>query len=838
VSTSNQKALVWNLEAKPSQDSIEHVLHAHSRAITDINFSAHHPDVLATCAVDSFVHCWDLRIPSRPAVSFSDWFAGATQVKWNRQDPHVIASSHDRYLRIWDDRKGAYPLRSIEAHDTKIYGIDWNRIRPNALITCSLDKTVKAWDYTKLEDKPERVIRTPFPVWRARHTPFGWGFLAMPQRDSNDLHLYDRRVEEGTDAHRNVTPVHSFEGHKGQVKEFLWRPRGTIIDGVDHREFQLVSWGVDRVLRLHKVMPSVMERVGYERGKSFTPTLKLTRKNAKYRTFRDEVIDDDHLELSLSQPEFSPGPGQSFSARSRGSLSVGMSKVSIPHVRGWIQSAHATSSRIEMHGRNTVRPDLNPITWMRGVKIAGWDNVETLGDEITFVGERFTKVKFEVADVQRRKATISLHGPWSADNGSLFLKLDIKFPHDYPRSAIPSFHIQKTSAMTDQLASKFTSELQTIAETYKTGHKGSLEAILLYLLGERTVEDSLALASDGREHEDKVDAGEDDLSGEVSSDEDDEVVGNFQTQEMDLSTSELLRPVNANANVPVAKACGALWADNGKLVCFFPPKADKLVSVFGSLGLKELDRNSRSDKIFEGFGRLQASSPGHRKTAETITTFDDGASDVSDDSVPTSSSSSGSSDLLTSLPNRFQTQGFRQRNLGLQRSHSADHSQRSTTALSTLKSASDAPRNIVSIHHFEDLLPSKRNLAKQYRIFGSGPEICAHNAEVASQHGNQDLAQVWSLIKLVLFNAVPLEEFSMPHSAQEVAVIAQQALKTLKRKDSGIDLSFDSHLPAASPKVSKHGRVRWGKSPLGGRWLVPALWVYRTPIHGRFTDKV
>src|SRR5277367_3833167 len=97
VSTSNQKALVWNLGMSSVYDSIEHVLHGHTRAITDINFSAHEPDILATCAVDSFVHCWDMRTPSRPAITFCDWFAGATQVKFNRVDAHVIASSHDNF---------------------------------------------------------------------------------------------------------------------------------------------------------------------------------------------------------------------------------------------------------------------------------------------------------------------------------------------------------------------------------------------------------------------------------------------------------------------------------------------------------------------------------------------------------------------------------------------------------------------------------------------------------------------------------------------------------------------------------------------------------------------
>lgn len=61
--------------------AIEHVLHAHTRAITDINWSAHHPDILASCGIDTWIWVWDLRTPSRPAAGYSAWNAGATQVK-------------------------------------------------------------------------------------------------------------------------------------------------------------------------------------------------------------------------------------------------------------------------------------------------------------------------------------------------------------------------------------------------------------------------------------------------------------------------------------------------------------------------------------------------------------------------------------------------------------------------------------------------------------------------------------------------------------------------------------------------------------------------------------
>ena len=411
VSTSNQKALLWNLEIKDSRRSIEHVLHAHTRAITDINFSAHHPDILATCAVDSFVHCWDIRHPRKPAISFSDWFAGATQVKWNRQDSHIIASSHDKMLRIWDDRKGAYPLRSIRAHATKIYGVDWNRVEPHNLVTCSLDKTIKFWDYESTTDNPQTIIETPFPVWRARHTPFGHGLLAMPQRGDYDLHLYDRRSHHAGKENPRSPPIHSFGGHDDRVKEFLWRPRGTIVNDIDDREFQLVSWGSDKLLRLHRVPEDVLESVGHRRGQKARPNINLTRRNAIYRTFHDLTTQlPAHFNLAEGPP-----PSHQVDSPHKDSR-VGMTRgLKSDHK---LRNMGPARSMAVNKDRETV--DKDPISWMKGVKIGKreislpgmhryqsstlspnmtisrtWENFESLGDEITHVGQKYKKVVFE-----------------------------------------------------------------------------------------------------------------------------------------------------------------------------------------------------------------------------------------------------------------------------------------------------------------------------------------------------------------------------------------------------------------------------------------------------------
>ncbi|KKZ65249.1 hypothetical protein EMCG_08899 [[Emmonsia] crescens] len=813
VSTSNQKALVWNLAMKTTQNSIEYVLHAHSRAITDINFSAHHPDVLATCAVDSFIHCWDLRSPARPAISFSDWFAGATQVKWNRQDPHVIASSHDRFLRIWDDRMGARPLRTIVAHNTKIYGLDWNRTRREALVTCSLDKTIKFWDYSVEEDIPEKVIHTPFPVWRARNTPFGWGVLAMPQRGNSDLHLYSRkRSDDGGDPPR----VHSFPGHRGQVKEFLWRSRGAVMGGLDHREFQLVSWGTDRELRLHRVNPEILAGVGYEVGKSFNPSLNLTRKGAVYKTFRD----DPRLEDNGDQKSIPLGAQTSEHHRSPSTVGVGPSSVSMPYYRSWTRGG-TMGSAVGVQGKSALRADMNPISWMRGVKISGWE-VETLGDEITHVGEKFTKVSFESVNVGQRKTTVSMHGPWGPDNSSLFIKVDVKFPPDYPRASVPVYTVQKTSSVTAQLASTITAGLRTISESYLSQKRGSLEGAIRYLLGEHNVEESVALVK--RQFGEAMKS-PDLLDGDESSDEDEEN-GQFRASQLGLSSSEMLRPVNANVMVPVYKTCGALWTNDGRLVCFFPPKKEKTAAFMGSMGLSDM-RLARSDRVFEAFGRLQTSSPGPKQSSGvgtgrgTIT--DDGASDYSDDSSVESSSSSGSSDLLGNLPPQFHGPNtWRSGSLGFYRSRSTENSQRSTTGVGTVKSSSEYSHNIIYIYDLSGLLPAKRELAKEYRVFGNRPDVCAHNMAAAADLGNFDLAHVWGLVKLMLQNELSSDTVM----GVDVVAIARKAMHDMKRKDSAVDLSFDKPKRRKSSSSSRPDKIKWGEHPLGGRWLVPALFNY------------
>lgn len=167
--------------------------------------------------------------------------AGATQVKFNRLNDSLLASSHDTDVRIWDVRKGSTPVTLITAHMTKIYGIDWSRNNEDEIITCSQDRLVKFWDITQPRTCQATIV-TGSPVWRARFTPFGNGVVTMPQRKDTNLLLWS--------CDNLVAPVYSFQGHTDVPREFVWRVRGGITSGTGTDERLVATIADDGTLHM------------------------------------------------------------------------------------------------------------------------------------------------------------------------------------------------------------------------------------------------------------------------------------------------------------------------------------------------------------------------------------------------------------------------------------------------------------------------------------------------------------------------------------------------------------------------------------------------------------
>ncbi|ROW10160.1 hypothetical protein VMCG_02111 [Cytospora schulzeri] len=828
ASTANHRCLVWNLNLRDDSTSgaIEHSLQGHSRAITDINFSAHHPDLLATCAVDGYVHCWDLRRPRQPALTFCDWFAGATQVKYSRQDPFIIASSHDRWLHIWDERKSSEPLRSISAHTSKIYGIDWNRFIATSIVTCSLDKSIKFWDYSKGEDVPERVIRTDFPVWRARHTPFGSGLLAMPQNEPGHLYLFDRRTQPDTPKDGPVEPVATFEGHGDhKAKEFLWRSRGNIDDGIDNREFQLVSWGEDNKLRLARPDPSVLESIGYVKGMEARKNLVITRKGATYKTFRT-VDDGNHHRrtATMSDPrtggirqsaltqgmKIQPsrtGPswrGPSMKAKNAGTGKVDRSQAQMNWMRGITMTKRKS-------GTNSPQRAASKDSAMFGLGFHDdhWGEPESLQEEFVRISTQLPNVKWDSIDMDTLILNASLKGPWGVDRDEIFIKVKVDIPHAYPKTKAPKFIIDKNAFMPAGTHEKLENEVHQIAQQHLKRKQNCLAAAFSYLLGEADLTQSTTFFKNVRDLDDEMD-----VLGDESSSEDSDIdipagasASMSMSQELSASTEigNPLAPSNRPAIPPVIRTAGARFSNDGRLVCFFPTKDAKLFTPNDTIKERPKDQPT-----FAGFGRLTQDSPPPRHRNFDGEASTDVLSALSDDSDDSSSSSE--SDLTTMHKISLWYRPGR----GLHKTWSANGSLRSSaagtgpgtgTGTGTSRRRPGRPKNIISMHNMQNILPSKKQFAEEYSIFGDGAQVCEHNAQVAEKHGDYDLVNIWRYSALLLRSDIPLELHEHCQKNRSVLVIAKDVLSRYRGNDS------------RENEGELRGRVKWGHHPLAQEFV-------------------
>ena len=407
-----------------------------------------------------------------------------------------------------------------------------------------------------------------------------------------------------------------------------------------------------------------------------------------------------------------------------------------------------------------------------------------------------------------RYAKISFTGPWGPQSSSVHVRARIDFPPDYPETATPMIRMEKPTSMNEEVFRTTSSDVQTLTEAYMSVQKNSLEAMLRYLLGETSLDESLTWL--------KLNLNQDLTYS--SSDEDDDVgtFPNMQTLGMDMADSTL-GISNDQYNVPLGKTCGALWANDGRLVCFFPV-AESSLSVL-DFSYQATERSSSSHKsMFEGFGRLHNKSSAPRKKLSTLQTIESDDSGY-DDSLTSSSGSSESSGIIgepryhhlipsiARLGNTSDTQ----------HAMSAEDSQKSSGIIGFAKPSGSRKLNFISIHDWKDLLPSKQALAKQYVL--DGPICCTLNAKIAADMGLQDLSAAWEFVGLILRDEVPLAVRDHLCGGESILIVARRALVSRGRNDSAVDLSHDN--PDEHERNMK-GKIKWANHPFG-RHLVQAM---------------
>lgn len=398
-----------------------------------------------------------------------------------------------------------------------------------------------------------------------------------------------------------------------------------------------------------------------------------------------------------------------------------------------------------------------------------------------------------------RVVVLGLMGPWGPMGTSSWMKCCIRFPDGYPETAEPVFAIQESPSLTDGQIKHISNEVHSILKAYLTRQLSSLQALILYLLGERDLEQSLLWLA-------KIPDGELNVphnSSESSSDEEDQL----EEDQLGINQNQLVAS-NAQYNVPLPKACGALWADDGRLVCFFPRRPEKTDFFLSKLKSKAGSQTG----IFERFGHLHPDlMVPKRPRMANLSESENSDSDYLSSSSETSSSSQSSSGHLFVPSMAWHSGAFEG-----PRDQSVDESYRSSGAVGDSYIGSNS--NYIAIHACQDLLPSKKTFAREYMLSQDHAKCCVYNSRIAAESGAQDIADVWALVEVIIRKEVPVETIQYPRKGESIMAAARRAAHPLRTRDSAIDLSFD--LTEDLPEVQS---VKWGGHPLGNKWLVDSM---------------
>jgi hypothetical protein len=325
------------------------------------------------------------------------------------------------------------------------------------------------------------------------------------------------------------------------------------------------------------------------------------------------------------------------------------------------------------------------------------------------------------------------------------------------------------------------------------------------------LETSTTLFKNVQDLDDEIDG----LADESSSEEDDDIdvpAGGSASMSQELTASTELDPTNTLAQTqrpaipPLPRFCGARFSNDGRLVCFFPTRDERARGVFSVAGATDASRDRQKDEPnFAGFGRLAQDSPPPKQGYDEASATDDHSG--SDESESSTSSSDSEPTAMSKISLWYQP-GRRFR-----KTWSANESIRSSgggtgagtgTGTGTSRKRVGKPKNILSIYDFRDMLPSKKQFAEEYAIFGDGADVCKHNAQIAQKYGYPDLVDIWKYAALLLRTGIPLELHEQRNHRESVLVIAKDLTSRPHDEDDPLTLS---------------GRVKWGHHPLAQEFV-------------------
>jgi WD40 repeat protein len=159
----------------------------HLRNVTDVSWRD--TDVFSSGATDSQVFAWDRRQPNPSIVFNAPKGVSCYCLAWSPSSSHLLASSHDNAIKIWDARLPRKSLSTVKsAHTGRISSMEWSAEDNSLLLTADLLSSIKLWNVNGQQVLPVHQHVALSPIVKARFSPTSDLIVYALNQRENNLH--------------------------------------------------------------------------------------------------------------------------------------------------------------------------------------------------------------------------------------------------------------------------------------------------------------------------------------------------------------------------------------------------------------------------------------------------------------------------------------------------------------------------------------------------------------------------------------------------------------------------------------------------------------------------
>lgn len=163
----------------------------HSASVEDLQWSPSEVEVFASCSVDKTIKIWDARMKARPGLSVDAHNSDVNVISWNKKVNYLMLSgADDGTFSIWDLRnfKSHQPAAHFKWHKGAITSIEWHPTEESVLAVSGDDNQVTTWDMS-LEADAESAAEGG-ELDDASSIPPQLLFVHMGQQEIKEIHWH------------------------------------------------------------------------------------------------------------------------------------------------------------------------------------------------------------------------------------------------------------------------------------------------------------------------------------------------------------------------------------------------------------------------------------------------------------------------------------------------------------------------------------------------------------------------------------------------------------------------------------------------------------------------